>query len=190
LRSQEKTTKELPVRVPTYTIVVPLLTALAFAQETPPPQTQRPTGTATPSTAVQDKSADKTKDKAMDKDRDKTAGSSDRLAEMKTQIYSGTLMDASCAGSGPAPSTASADRAAAPAPGDTPGCTVSASTTQFAIKLKDGQVMKFDSVGNMRAQEAFKLKKKWADNATANKPIRVKVSGVLNGEKLTVVSIG
>jgi len=145
-------------------------------------------------------------DKAMkedkNKNKDKSAGeaSNGRLEEMKTQTYSGTLMDASCAGSGSASSTASstataaasassasADRSA-PAGGDA-SCPVSASTTQFALKLKDGQAVKFDDVGNMRAQEAFKTRKKWSDSATASKPLHVKASGVLNGDRLTVLSV-
>jgi hypothetical protein len=68
-------------------------------------------------------------------------------------------------------------------------CTISASTTQFGLQMKDGKTVKFDDVGNMRAQEAFKAHKKWSDDATANKPVRVKASGVLNGDKITVMSI-
>jgi len=69
------------------------------------------------------------------------------------------------------------------------GCTASASTSQFALQLKDGRTLRFDSVGNMRAQEAFKSKKKWSDAATSGKAISAKASGVLNGETLTVTSI-
>src|SRR5207253_1967168 len=120
-------------------------------------------------------------DKNKDKDKDKT--SSSRPEEMKTQNYSGTLMDASCAVSGstsatPSAPAASADRSAASA--DNASCPVSASTTKFALKLKDGQTVKLDDVGNMRAQDAFKAHKKWSDSAAASKPIRVKASGVLN----------
>jgi hypothetical protein len=87
------------------------------------------------------------------------------IAEMKTQSYSGTLTDASCAASG----AASADKP----------CPVSASTTQFALVLKDGTTVKFDDVGNMRTQEA----------ASASKPVRVKAGGIVNGDKMTVTSI-
>jgi len=183
------------VRVRIYTVAIPFLTAVAFAQDTPPPQPQPPSQQATPS--VDGKTAkDKDKNKDKDKSKDTTAGdvSSNRPAEMKTQSYSGTLMDASCAGSTsattsstPATASGSADRAAPSA--DNASCTVSASTTQFAIKTKDGQTVKFDDVGNMRAQEALKAHKKWTESAAANKPVRVKASGVLNGDVLTVVSI-
>jgi hypothetical protein len=113
------------------------------------------------------------------------------MEEMKTQTYSGTLTDASCAGSPassptPAPS-ATADRSTPPADNQT--CPVSANTNQFALKLKDGKIVKFDNVGNLRAQEAFKAHKKWNDDSAANKPIHAKASGVLNGDQLTVVSI-
>jgi len=97
------------------------------------------------------------------------------MAEMKTQSYSGTLTDASCAASG----AASADKP----------CPVSATTAQFALILKDGTKIKFDDVGNMRAQEAFKSHKKWTDAASASKPVRVKAGGIVNGDKMTVTSI-
>ena len=49
--------------------------------------------------------------------------------------------------------------------------------------------MRFDDVGNTRVQEAMKTHKKWSDSASANKEIHVKASGVLNGDKLTLVAI-
>lgn len=120
-------------------------------------------------------------------------------AEMKTQSYSGTLMDASCAGAGAAtPATTAASGAAEKkatgdanraAPDQGQSCSVSSSTTQFALKLKDGRVAKLDDVGNQRAQEALKNKKKWSQDAAANKPIHASVSGVLNDDKLLVMSI-
>ncbi|MCU1274596.1 MAG: hypothetical protein JWO48_2027 [Bryobacterales bacterium] len=191
------------MRVSIYTVAVPLLTALAFAQDAPPQPPQQPS--ESPSMAgktAKDKSQDKGKDAKntgeMDKDKGKDKGaemaSGNRPEEMKTQTYSGELVDASCAGSSSKSSSstaaapsASADRAAPPAGNSS--CSVSASTTQFALKLKDGQAVKFDSVGNMRAQEALKNRKKWTESAAASKPIRVKASGVLNGDQLTVISI-
>lgn len=68
-------------------------------------------------------------------------------------------------------------------------CTVSSSTSRFALKMEDGRTVPFDSVGDLRAQEAMKNKKKWSDAASAGKPIRAKVSGVMSGDKLTVVSV-
>jgi len=55
--------------------------------------------------------------------------------------------------------------------------------------MKDGNTVRFDDVGNARVQEAMKARKKWSESASANKPIRVKASGVLNGDKLTVLSV-
>jgi hypothetical protein len=163
------------MRVKIYTLAIVLSAGMAFAQDTPPAQPQQPKEPAT---------ATKAANKA--KDADKTAGqaATARAEEMKTQNYSGTLTDATCAGSS---STASADRAAGSAA--SPSCTVSASTTQFALTMKDGKVVKFDDVGNLRAQEAFKSHKKWNDAATAGKPVRVKTGGILNGDLITVTSI-
>jgi hypothetical protein len=126
--------------------------------------------------------------------------------EMKTQTYAGTLMDASCAGSSTSSSTASSTASSTSTPAETGAtasktssadrsagsggsCTVSSSTTQFALKTKDGNTVRFDDIGNTRMQEALKNRKKWSESASANKPIRVKASGVLNGDKLTVVSV-
>jgi cytoskeletal protein RodZ len=68
-------------------------------------------------------------------------------------------------------------------------CTPSASSAAFALKLEDGRVVKFDSVGNMRAQEAFKNKKKWQEMASSGKPIHVKASGMMSDDKLVVMSV-
>jgi hypothetical protein len=156
------------MRVPIYTLSV-LLATVGFAQDPQSSQPkQQPTAPASPA------AADKT---TNDKTKDNGQQSSARPEELKTQSFSGTLMDVSCAertASASAPSQA---------------CTISASTTQFGLQMKDGKTVKFDDVGNMRAQEAFKAHKKWSDAATANKPVRVKASGVLSGDKITVMSI-
>jgi hypothetical protein len=173
----------MTMRLPIYTVAVPILAAVAFAQDTPPAQPKPPAESAAPSKA-----------------------GSDRPQEVKTQTYSGILMDASCAGSGSAAattstsstgskgssadstaSTSSADRSAGS--GGNPSCAVATSTTQFALKTKDGNTVRFDDVGNARVQEAMKTHKKWSDSASASKPIHVKANGVLNGDKLTVVAI-
>jgi hypothetical protein len=172
------------MRVQIFTLAIPLLATVAFAQGTPPtqPQTAAPSNASTPDKAVKDKT----------KDKDKTMGeaATAHADEMKTQKYSGTLSDASCAGSGAmasAPAAAgSADRSTA---GADKSCSVSASTTQFALTMKDGKVVKFDDIGNMRAQEAFKARKKWSDAASSGKPIRISAGGILSGDKMTVTSI-
>jgi hypothetical protein len=121
-----------------YSIALPLLVAVGWAQNAPPAAPPKQPASA--------------------------------LQEMKTQVYSGTLVDASCAAGSKT-------------------CSLSANATQFAIQTKDGQTMRFDDIGNVRAQEALKAHKKWTESITANKPLRVKVGGVLNGDKLTVVSV-
>ncbi|HUD98574.1 MAG TPA: hypothetical protein VMR62_03305 [Bryobacteraceae bacterium] len=57
------------------------------------------------------------------------------------------------------------------------------------MRLDEGKTVRFDLVGNQRAQNALKDDKRWSKDMSANKPIRVKVSGVLNGDKLIVTSI-
>jgi hypothetical protein len=50
--------------------------------------------------------------------------------------------------------------------------------------------VRFDDVGNARAVEAMSSHKKWSGPpVTANKPLSVKVSAVMSGDKLTVMSI-
>jgi hypothetical protein len=117
-----------------------------------------------------------------------------------TRNYSGTLLDVSCV------TTASATTPAAdPGKPETTGakttagdpknaatgqsCSVTASSTQFAIKLKDGQIVKLDDVGNQRVQEGLKTKKKWSEAAASGKAIHVDASGVLTGDKLVALSI-
>jgi hypothetical protein len=85
------------------------------------------------------------------------------------------------AGAG-ASATGSANRAA----GD---CPVTANSSQIGMKLDNGQTVRFDLVGNQRAQDELKNNKSWNKNLTANKPLHVKVSGVLQGDKLIVSSI-
>jgi len=112
-------------------------------------------------------------------------------AEMKTQTYKGILVDTSCAAPSSTASSASnapennsqADRSAGQ------GCTLSASSSQLGLKMKDGHTVHFDMVGNQRAQDALKNKKKWTEAASAGKEIRVTVKGALNGDKLIVSSI-
>ena len=162
----------MPMRLPIYTVAMPILAAFAFAQDTPPVQPKQPVEGGVPSKA-----------------------GSDRPQEVKTQTYAGTLIDASCAGPGSATATtstssaatSSADRSAGS--GSNPSCAVAATTSQFALKTKDGNTVRFDDVGNVRVQEAMKTHKKWSDSASASKAIHVKANGVLNGDKLTVVSI-
>ena len=132
------------------------------------------------------------------------------LADVRT--WRGTLIDAGCANGGGASSpaaesgnaeakeTKSADSDSPDAKAAKPhknhrnrvdpqaqACAVSNSTTAFALKTKEGQVLKFDSVGNNRAAEV--LKTKWGQNLSAGKPIHAKVSGSVNADTVTVTSV-
>jgi hypothetical protein len=68
-------------------------------------------------------------------------------------------------------------------------CPATASSTNLGLKMDDGKTVRFDLVGNQRAQDELKNNKGWNKNLTANKPLKVKVSGVLQGDKLIVSSI-
>ena len=119
------------------------------------------------------------------------------------QQWHGALVDAGCSGS----TAKTADQSAAPAEqgksvdtgrphkahdkGESlpAGCAVSSSTTAFALQEPGGQVLKFDSVGNIRAAEMLKSKPNWTKDLSAGKPIHAKVSGTLSGETITVASL-
>ena len=65
---------------------------------------------------------------------------------------------------------------------------MSASSSEIGMKLEDGKTVRFDMVGNQRAQDLLKNDKRVEQDISANKPIRAKVSGVLNGDKLIVAA--
>jgi len=94
----------------------------------------------------------------------------------------------SCASqaSNTAEKTSSADRASNDGGAN---CPVSANSSKFGMKLDDGRTVRFDLVGNQRAQDTLKADKGWNKSMSANQPIHAKVSGVLEGDKLIVSSI-
>ena len=113
--------------------------------------------------------------------------------KVATRTFKGDLVSAKCGGNGgtaeakTAPkNSGEADRAAAA--GDQ-ACSVSTSTSEFALKTKDGRTLPFDQVGNLRTQGALKNNKKWASSASSGKPISAKVNGIENDGKLTVLSV-
>jgi len=55
--------------------------------------------------------------------------------------------------------------------------------------MDNGQIVRFDLVGNQRAQDELKNNKKWSSSVSASKPIKVRISGVMQGDKLIVSSI-
>jgi hypothetical protein len=167
--------------------VLPLFAVVAFAQSSVPPQ---PTPTAQDSKTAKVPAA--------------PTSTNGPALEMMTKNYSGILVEASCvAGSATTP----AGNSAKPVPDKTgakstagdanhaatadqgQSCTVTTSTTQFAIRLKDGQILKLDDVGNQRVQELLKNRKKWSDAVAAGKAIHVDSSGVLSGDKLIALSV-
>ena len=125
------------------------------------------------------------------------------------QSWHGILVDGSCAGGGGASASSStstesqsgSDSTKSVDTGrphkshknrsaETQSCPVSSSTGVFALKTEGGQVMKFDMVGNARAAEILKTKPAWTKNLGESKPIKAKVSGILNGDTITVTEIG
>lgn len=118
------------------------------------------------------------------------AAASTMPAEMKTSTFKGVLVDMACASHASAGAEATPSAASkAPASDSAAGCSVSASSSELGMKLDDGKTVRFDMVGNLRAQDALKNDKRWGKDITANKPIRATVSGVLDGDKLIVASI-
>jgi hypothetical protein len=130
-----------------------------------------------------------------------STSASTNLPEMKTTTFRGTLVDMNCAAGSPAGAATAATRTANPPSPDQANtanraasdsgaaCPVTASTTNFGMKLQDGTTVRFDLVGNQRAQDAVKSNKKWTKLLAENKPINAKVSGAMSGEKLIVSSI-
>ena len=152
-------------------LAVPLMVGVAFAQSSPQ------SGSSAAQTG--------------------TTSGSGNAAEMKTTTYRGTLVDLSCGSATAATASAASDTSspntaassANRAAGDTSNCPATASSSQFGLKMENGQVVRFDLVGNQRAQDEFKNNKKWTSAASSNKAIMVKISGVMQGDKLIVSSI-
>jgi hypothetical protein len=110
---------------------------------------------------------------------------------MKTSTFKGVLVDMACASrTSSSAETKPANTEAKPAASDAGGnCAVSASSSELGLKLDDGKTVRFDLVGNQRAQDALKNDKRWSKDVSENKPIHAKVNGVLNGDKLIVAAI-
>jgi hypothetical protein len=101
-----------------------------------------------------------------------------KVGKLSVRTYDGIILDAACD---------TLTDAGAP---DEPHkhCAVSAATAMFAIRLENGQTLRFDSVGNLRAQNA-KLKNQWVAKTFAGKKIHAKVTGAIAGDDLIVLSI-
>jgi hypothetical protein len=165
------------------------------------PQT-RPGQTGEPSTMPQTQPVQRPSD---DQGMGKSSSSQSTPAEMKTQTYKGVLVDMSCAGGGssasanPSPGGESANRSDTSAAGSEKkntadrsaagSCPVTANSSQFGLKTKDGKTLRFDLVGNQRAQEALKNNKKWNKEMTDGKEVNATVKGAISGDKLIVSAI-
>jgi hypothetical protein len=170
-------------------LAVPLMIGVAMAQSGQP--------------AAQDQTAPKSGDAAAtskdasqkDASQNASTANSGKPAEMKTMMYKGTLVDLACNGgtasAAPAAAAGSTDTTAASNSADRSAgdssCAVSANTSTFGLKTDQGQTYRFDMVGNQRAQDEFKTNKHW--NSAGSKPVKVKISGVVQGDKLIVSSI-
>lgn len=112
-----------------------------------------------------------------------TAGGATAGGSTETRAAAGSSTAGGSMAAGQSGSAGSANRSAS---GD---CPVTQNSTQLGLKMDNGQVVRFDLVGNQRAQDALKTNKGWNKNMTANKPVKVKISGVMQGDKLIVSSI-
>jgi hypothetical protein len=99
------------------------------------------------------------------------------VGKLTIRTYDGTILDAAC-------DTLTEVRV----PNEHQYCAVSAATAMFAIRLGDGQTLQFDSVGNLRAQNA-KIKNQWVAKTIAGKKIHATVTGVIAGKDLIVLSV-
>ena len=169
----------------------------ASPQETPQKETPQAATPTNPQTNTQ-----------SDAKTGTPAGSASKTpTEMKTTTFKGVLVDMSCSPTSASAATATAGGATQPSDASKASasdqsntanrsvsdsgasCPVTANSSQLGMKLDDGKTVRFDLVGNQRAQDAIKNEKRWSKDLSENKPIHAKVSGVLNGDKLIVTSI-
>jgi hypothetical protein len=83
---------------------------------------------------------------------------SSKIGKLTFRTYDGIILDATCRTltEGTVPDDQHKD------------CAISAATAMFAIRLGDGRTLRFDSVGNLRAQNA-KIKNRWVAKTIAGK---------------------
>jgi len=116
-------------------------------------------------------------------------------AQMKTMVFKGVLIDASCiapTSSGqPDPTQGTAEAAAARGSanrlmGD---CALSSASTVLGMKLDDGRLLRFDLVGNQRALDQLKINRQWKRNLAAGRTIHATVIGAISRDRLIVTLI-
>ena len=156
---------------------------LAMAQTNPPDQQKQ----ATPQTGA-------------------AAATTAKPDVMETKTYKGVLVDMSCASHAAVGTAQTSTTSASTAPATTQpatdansanrsagesgeSCAVSANSTQIGMKMSDGRTVRFDLVGNQRAQDGLKNNKHWTKDLSDGKPVHATVQGALNGDKLIVSSI-
>jgi len=187
----------MKARLPILALSIALGVALAQTKPQDPPPQATPQSTS-PTTTPQTNTPSDAKTGAA------IGSTSTPLPEMKTASFKGVLVDMACSSgkSASAESTPAQPSDASKAPAsDQPNtanrsasdsgtsCPASANSSELGMKMDDGKTVRFDLVGSQRAQDALKSDKRWSKDLSANKPIRVKVNGVLNGDKLIVTSI-
>jgi hypothetical protein len=113
----------------------------------------------------------------------------------KAAWFKGTLVATPCAGAASASAAEPSGKkkkgeANRSAEGDSSqSCTLSADAKEFALQTTDGRTLAFDAIGNTRAQDALRARKRWEKRAEAGKPVEVVVGASEDSGKLTVVSI-
>jgi hypothetical protein len=116
-------------------------------------------------------------------------------AQMKTAVFKGVLIDASCMApteSGqPAPTQGTAEAAAAQGSANRlmGECALSSESSVLGMKLDDGRLLRFDLVGNQRALDQLKVNRQWKRNLAAGRTIHATVIGAVSGERLIVTMI-
>jgi hypothetical protein len=116
-------------------------------------------------------------------------------AQMKTMVFKGVLIDASCLApteSGqPAPTQGTAEAAAAQGSANRlmGECALSSESTVLGMKLADGRMLRFDLVGNQRALDQLKVSRQWKRNLAAGRTIHATVIGAISRDRLIVTLI-
>jgi hypothetical protein len=97
------------------------------------------------------------------------------------ESWTGKLVDASCAQQGKNTNPSAANGQSSK---DMNACTPRESTTSFAVRTRDGQIIKLDSTGNKLAADTFKA------NSKANKgEMIITITGTMTGDTVQVDSV-
>jgi hypothetical protein len=119
------------------------------------------------------------------------ANSAGSASELKTQSFKGTVVDLACGGrAGSATKKSEATKGEADRSANSgSSCSISSSSSDFALQTKDGRTLRFDSVGNERVKQELLNRKSWASASAAGKPIQATINGTQTGDSLMVLSI-